>query len=182
MKTISIKESNNFICIGGIKRRNSDNIKTIMKKIKEIESQVHVQLLDAQKVAGFDHIEIAALNAFNIVKTGMGISNAITTETLLFASACDQIIKSVELLGASDNPDELVLIVFSTDSFYERAYLKISELIGIEDDSVLDLTPKKRRYLREIFNISELEMQVSGDEDNLMKLIIERGSLLRLKH
>ena len=63
----------------------------------------------------------------------------------------------------------------------EKIYHQISELIGIEDDSVLNLTHEKKKNLIEVFKITDLEIQSANDSDSLSKLIIEKGALLRLK-
>ena len=93
MKSISIKDFSNYICVGGVRRVSANNIKSIMNHIKEIKS-AEIQLFNAKNISSFDHLIISTINALNAFKSNSRISNSTMTETMLFASTQNQVIRN----------------------------------------------------------------------------------------
>ena len=77
-----------------------------------------------------------------------------------------------------------VALVFAENRLEaEGAFTGISSVIGVPDDSVLDVSGEKWDELKSVFGVSDKELgAVRGPaEEALMKLIVERGALLPLR-
>lgn len=118
----------------------------------------------------------------------MNISANLSVETLLYASAQRQIKKAVEMLGVKPFSTEIaVLVIGKTESLVETAIKKITHLLsGEPDDAVLELTDEKFRRIKDLFGISDLELEAqlirNGDKkEALISLIIEHVALLAIQ-
>ena len=78
----------------------------------------------------------------------------------------------------------VALLVFAESRVEaEGALTGISSVIGVPDDSVLEVSGEKRVELKSVFGVSDAELgAVRGPaEEALTKLIVERGALLPLR-
>ncbi len=75
--------------------------KTLVMMVSKASAPNVAQIVDAGRVAGRDHLFMAAVNAAKSTETGMAVSKSITVEALLYASAQDQITKALALLGVT---------------------------------------------------------------------------------
>jgi KEOPS complex subunit Cgi121 len=167
-RNVKIKDINNFF---GIVRRKAGD--------------AHVQFFDTKLIAGWEHLYFAALNALNAFKNKTNISKGVAVETLLYASAQRQIEKAVELLGIKpDSSQAAVFIVAETKQRAASTLKVVSRLMmGERDDSVLELTNGKVKGIKELFGISDLEMEAKLEKEGfekeaLIDLVIEHMALL----
>lgn len=176
-----VKDSRFFVAIGGFRLQVSDP-KTLVKLVGEIASPHAAQIVDAGRVAGRDHLWLAAVNAVRSTETGLALSKNITIEALLYASAQDQITKALDMLGVSAKTKVIALMVFSpSQAEAKSAYRKVSKLLGEEDDGVLELNDEKATILKKAYGISDAELDAAGGDKALGGLIVERGALLSLR-
>ena len=176
-----IKGSPLFVAIGGFCTSVGDP-KALVKAVSEATAPHVVQIMDAGKVAGCDHLFMAAVNAAKSTETGLAVSKSITVEAILYASAQDQITKALAMLGITAKSTTVALIVFAPSrTEAEKAYAKAAKLLEKEDDSVLEIDDSKVASLRKTYGIGELELRAAGGPASLGRLIVERGALLSLR-
>jgi len=182
--TARIKGSGWVVCIGGFRGVKVDDVDGLLGQLGTEVSPNIFQLFDADHVAGWEHIYFSAVNAVKAFETETAVSKSLAIEILLYASCQDQIAEAFTILGISPTNERVALLVMGKDAAeVEHAFKSASKLLGNEDDSVLHVYDKKFEELRQIFSISDIELQaVAGSkEDALIRLIIERGALLPVR-
>lgn len=143
-----IKGSPLFVAIGGFRAEVSDP-KALVKAVSDATAPHPVQIMDAGKIAGRDHLFMAAVNAAKSTETGLAVSKSITVEAILYGSAQDQITKALVLLGVTAKSTSVALMVFAPSrAEAEGAYRKAAKLLGKEDDNVLEINDAKAASLR----------------------------------
>ena len=177
-----IKGSPLFVAIGGFRVGGVVDPKALVRAVSEASAPYPAQILDAGRVAGRDHLFMAAVNAAKSTETGMAVSKSITVEALLYASAQDQITKALALLGVTAGGTMIALMVFAPSrGEAEKSYGKAARLLGEEDDGVLEIDDVKAASLRKTYGVGGEELEAAGGPGALGRLIVERGALLSLR-
>jgi KEOPS complex subunit Cgi121 len=177
-----IKDSQWFAAIGGFRVNGVKDPKALVRAISVAVAPHLAQIVDAEKVAGREHLFMAAVNAAKSTETGMAVSKSITVEALLYASAQDQITRALRMLGVSSKSTTIALIVFAqSQEAAELAYSKAAKYIGEEDDGVLEIDDLKMASLMDTFGVGDDELEAVGGPEALGRLIVERGALLSLR-
>jgi len=180
-----LEEFDVYVAIAGFKNVKVNNVEEFFESAKERLLGVEAQFFNAKLVAGWEHLYFAALNALTAFKNRVNISNSLAVETLLYASAQRQIRKAVELLGIKPETSQVaVLLLAKRRETIEKALKVISNLIrGERADEILELTKEKFKAIKELFGISDLELESKLAEEGLEKqalkdLVIEHVALL----
>jgi len=177
-----IKGSNWFVAIGGFRVAGVGDPRVLVRALGEAISPQLAQIVDAGRVAGRDHLYMAAVNATRSTETGLAVSKSITVEAMLYASTQDQITKALTRMGVKAGTRRIALMVFAHSQMEaEEAYKKAAKLLGTEDDSILEVDTEKAEALREAYCIGDEEIKAAGGPFALCGLIVERGSLLSLR-
>lgn len=178
-----------YIGITGVRNVKIEDVKSFLDSIRKKAEGVSVQLFDANLIAGHEHLYFAALNALRAFESDMNICKRLALETLLYASAQRRIKKAVELLGVKAGSSEVaVLVVAETEAEICETLKAISEFIQCKcDDKVIELSDKKVEAIKELFGISELELEAKlekrgFEKEALINLVIEHMALLATKH
>jgi KEOPS complex subunit Cgi121 len=179
---------NEKITIIGFRNVKIENINTFLETFRIENKNVQIQFFNAKYIASSEHLFFAALNALNSFDKKTNISNNLAVESLLYASAQRQITKAVKMLGIKQDSLEVAVLILTESISQKNEFLKlISNIIsGERDDSVLDLTDEKFRNIKQLFEISDLELeaklQKEGQEKQaLIDLVIEHMALLGTK-
>jgi len=179
---LDVKGSPWFVAIGGFRVKPIGDPKALVKAEGDAASPCQAQILDASKVAGREHLFLSAVNAAKSTETGLAVSKSITVETLLYASAQDQITKALAALGVKVKSTSVALMVFANSrADAEAGYGKAAVLLGEEDDGVLELDDEKAAALKKAYGIGDAELESAGGDRALGGLIVERGALLSLR-
>lgn len=155
---------------------------------KEEPLNVETQFFDAKFVATWQHLYFAVLNALTAFKNRENISKSLAMETMLYASAQRQISKAMKLLGIKPDSSEIaVLIIGEKPETIKTALLMVSKHANSNpDDTVLELSKEKAAIIKEIFEISSVEMKAIVKKGDLKRaltdLVIERMALLATQH
>ena len=180
-----IEGFNKYIGVTGIRDVRTEGVKSLLGNIRKKVKNVSVQLFDASLIAGPEHLYFAALNALKAYESDMNICKRLSLETLLYASARRQIKKALELLGVKNVSSEVaVLVVAETEAKVCEALEVISDIIqGERDDKIIELTDAKIEAIKELFGISELELEAElekrgFEKEALINLVIEHMALL----
>jgi KEOPS complex subunit Cgi121 len=174
-----------YIAITGfrnVKIEKADNFLKVIRKEKPQE--VDIQVFDANFVATWQHLYFAALNALKAFKNGENISRSVEMEIMLYASAQRQIRKALDVIGVKDDTKSIALVVVGENpEVVEYAITIVSkQIVGEQDDMVLELQNDKRKTIQKVFQISEIEINSivknTSQEKALTDLVIERVALL----
>lgn len=131
-----------------------------------------VQLLNADGIAGKEHVLHAARQATLAFKRGDNVAKDLGLEVCVRASAQRQISKALELLGLKEGLNNICAVVIGCD---EQVDKKLEELLGKRNDTLLDADAT---YLKGVYQISDEEIENSG---GITRVMIERTSLLVLE-
>lgn len=184
-KTVGI---NKHIIIVGFRHVKIKDTNDFLEHFRKEKMGAAVQFFDAKNVAGPQHMYFAALNALNAFDKNTTISNNLSVEALLYASAQRQIKKAVQMIGIKKDSSELaVLILTEKKDKITDCVSQVTEIVpGERDDSVLEVTDKKMEKIKKVFSISDLELKAMLKKEGLEKealtdLVIERMALLVTK-
>ncbi len=179
-----IREFERHVLITGLKNVEIDDVDGFLRLVRKQENAgVETQFFCPLHVATWQHLYFALLNALIAFRNGQQISKNLPMETMLFASAQNQIDKAVKILGLSPPISEIAVLIIN-----EKPEVLESMLAGIirqanarEDETILDLTGEKMRIIQGVFEISDRELEVVAErhsvKEALVDLIIERMAL-----
>lgn len=172
-----------YLIVEGFKNVKIKDIDDLFNSIGSRLKSSHIQILDANLIAGFEHIYFAVLNALKAFETGINISKNLEIEILLFASGQDQIKRAIEVLGVKQSSHKIAVVIVSDSREQALSTLNaISEIVGGEPDhSVIDLNKEKIPAIINAFKISREEIESSmrdSIEDAIKNVLIERAALL----
>jgi tRNA threonylcarbamoyladenosine modification (KEOPS) complex Cgi121 subunit len=170
--------------ISGFAGVSFEQAEQFLKKYRnEPSSTVDIQFFNADLIASSQHLKFAALNALEAFKGKMNISKNLAMEIMLYASVQRQIQKAIRNIGLNKNSQNVAVVIVGKDMVQVQLTLAvISSFFGVKpDESVLELTAQKQTAIKEVFQItdSEIEAVTKGDTAQaIIDLIIEREALL----
>jgi tRNA threonylcarbamoyladenosine modification (KEOPS) complex Cgi121 subunit len=182
-RAAEIKGSSWAVCIGGFSCAAGD-VNRLISSLDGVVPDRMFQLFDADMVAGWEHLYMAAVNAVKAYEMGGAVSKSLPVEVLLYASCSDQIKKAILTMGVTASTGKLALVVMAPSKVSaEEAYRRAARLLGVEDDGVLDVTDEKFERLKSAYGIGDGAIEaVGGDRlKALTSLIVERGALSLLR-
>jgi tRNA threonylcarbamoyladenosine modification (KEOPS) complex Cgi121 subunit len=154
----------------------------------EKPGQVNFQLFDARLVATWEHLYFAAINALMAFRGKRNISKSVAVETLLYASAQNQIQKAMRLLGVKLGSSDIAVLIVAEQSEPVQSMLSvISENVGRKrDDRVLELSEEKSDSIRRFFRVSDNQLRAvkrgASLERALVDLVIEQVALVSVRN
>lgn len=139
-----------------------------------------VQLLNADGIAGREHILHAAQQAIYAFKRNENISKDLGLEICVRASAQRQISKALQILGLKEGLNNICVVVVGCDNSVDKENDNsvdkgLELLLGKRDDTLLKADTF---HLKDLYQISDEEIENSG---NITRVMIERTSLLVLE-
>ncbi|UCE28659.1 MAG: hypothetical protein JSV85_05115 [Candidatus Bathyarchaeota archaeon] len=180
-----VEDFGKYIALAGFRDAKITDAKSFFSQIRKMTRDVQIQFLNADLIAGWEHLYFAVLNAMKAFESKLNISNSLAIETLLYASSQRQINKAVNLLGIkNESPRVAVLVMADTERGANAVLETVSQMMpGERDDSVFRLTDEKVAGIRKLFSISDLEFEAKLERKGLEKealvdLVIEHGALL----
>ena len=180
-----LEDFDQYLVIAGFKNVQINNADAFFKAIRKKTHNACVQFFDAISIAGPEHLRFAALNSLNAFKNKLKISSSLAMETLLYASAQNQINNAINLLGIRPNSRQVAVLIMAESKGKASGILDtVSKLLpGKRDDSVIELSGKKVDGLKKLFRISNLEMEAKTErkgteKEALLDLVIEHMALL----
>ncbi|MHC1566921.1 MAG: KEOPS complex subunit Cgi121 [Candidatus Syntropharchaeia archaeon] len=141
-----------------------------LRKISEREGVV-IQALDADKLAGEDHVRAAVSKAKRSMEEGKNISGDLGMEILLYAAGRRQINKALEI-GVSEGKNNVAIVILGSSP---SAISEVEKMV--RKKSVLPYNDSKKKKIMEFFGITEEEIGAVGEE-KIPKLVLERVALL----
>ena len=153
-----------------------ENKELFLKKIKEIKEistgkNLAIQALDADKLAGKNHLTFAIEKALESLKKGTNVANDLAKEIMLYAAGTRQINRAVKI-GVHDGFNNIVIVAVGD-------MIDLSAFYEITPHTVLEYSVSKKSTLMDIFNITEEEIEASG-ADRIPELVLERVALVNV--
>jgi KEOPS complex subunit Cgi121 len=147
------------------------DIEIFLTKIKEISKgkDTVILALDADKLAGKEHLMFAIEKAMKSFKTGRNIANDLGKEIMLYAAGTRQINRAM-IIGVHNGNNNIALVAIGDD-------VDLSLFEEITRKHVLQYEGSKNRALVEIFNITDEEIKIVGVE-RIPELVLERVALV----
>ncbi len=148
-----------------------EDTEKFLQKLKKIskEQNIAIQALDADRLAGEEHIRFAVEKAINSFKTGKNIANDLAKEIMLYAAGTRQISRAMKL-GVHSGKNNIALVAIGEAP-------ELSAFNEITSQPVLQYSESKKEALMDIFNITEEEIEAVGIE-KLPELVLERVALV----
>ena len=148
-----------------------DNVEDFLGKLKKIsnEQNITIQALDADKLAGGEHVRFAMQKAVNAFMGGTNIANDLAKEILLYASGTRQISKAMKL-GIHKGQNNIVLVAIGENP-------DLSSFDEIIKKPVLQYDESKKGAIMQAFNITIEEIEAVGEE-KIPELVLERVALV----
>lgn len=166
----------------GISETQIYDVEDVLRQIKRLakEKGVILQLVDANRVTGKEHLELASYHAKKAFQQNSQISNSIEIETLLYATGQRQIDKALTLMGITPKTKNVAAVVLFPPVKPTNLSELFQEIIGLlkgkQSKKVFNLTSEKERTLIQLFDITSEELRTGSTHD----LIIERMGMLEL--
>lgn len=159
------------IQIAGFKSNIAD-FGNLMKDINKISKNCTVQLINADGIAGYEHILHATVHAIKAFERDENIAKDLGLEICVRASAQRQISKALSILGIKEG--EMNICAVAVDCS-ENILDKLETILDKREDNVLK---PDETLLKDIYDISEGEIKTACGISNVM---IERTSILILE-
>ena len=129
-----------------------------------------IQLLDARRVCGCDHLLAAYEHAERAMREGINVAKSLAVEFVLYASGERQINEAIAKMGIREDTTEFAVALFGGDP------ARALEALGLtRDDTVLSATPVKLRS----FGLSDREL-ATVPPVRQADLVLERVALVDL--
>ena len=128
-----------------------------------------VVLFDAEKIAGFAHIESAVAHAKRSFAEGKQIARSLSMEILVYASGQRQC-SLASKFGLHNGENKVYVLILDGDE--EKAAALVREIVS----ECEPFAPNKEKLKAE-FGITDAEMEAAG-ENRIEELVIERVALV----
>jgi KEOPS complex subunit Cgi121 len=173
VEKITILEGNEEfnIEIGGFESTIIDS-KRIIRDLNKFNNNCIVQLMDANGIAGKEHVIHAIIHAIKSFNRHENISKDLGLEVCVRTSGQRQISKAIKMIGISNGKINVCTVAINCENNIMEV---LENVLGERNDKVLEANDDK---LKEIYNISDIESETAG---NLTKLLMEKTALLILE-
>ena len=183
---LDLSKDGKFVAVSAFKTPPGKDPLEILRDVRTAFPDVDIQFFDGRRIAGKEHLEIAAINALQAFKAGINIARSRAMEALLYASAQRQIDVAISRLGVTRDSKIVGLVAFSdTRDCVEVIEHRIIESLGTKTNEALldEWSESKAREIMHLYGIepSELEaIKMPNQEINgaIRKAVIERVALL----
>jgi len=183
---LDLSKDGKFVALSAFKTPQTKDPTDILSRVRISAPEVDVQFFDGERIAGKEHLEIAAINALHAFKAGTNIARSRAMETLLYASAQRQIDVAISRLGVTRDSKIVGVVAFSdTRDCVEAIEHRIAESAGTKmDETLLDeWSESKLTEIVELYGIEAVELEAIKMPDQeineaVKKAVIERVALL----
>ncbi|RZN37239.1 MAG: hypothetical protein EFT35_06460 [Methanophagales archaeon ANME-1-THS] len=176
-------EFNCTILAGNLWISTVDDFLSALKAIAHTY-RVTIQALDANLLAGEEHLQAAVQKALRALKRKKTITSDLGMEILLYASGRRQIERALEMgVRAGEHKVAVVIVDETGAKDLEVVAEEVRRKIGIAEislqdwESDLEKDAHKRERIKDFFSISRDELSAVG-EQKLKMLVLERVALV----
>ncbi len=159
------------IQIAGFKS-NIRDFGNLMNDINKISKNCTVQLLNADRIAGNEHIRHATVHAIKAFERNENIAKDLGLEICVRTSAQRQISKALSILGIKEGEMDICAVAVGCS---ENIMNELGIILDKRDDDVLK---PDENLLKKIYDVSDAEIETAKGISNVM---VERTTLLILE-
>lgn len=187
------QESNCKIIVGKVGISNVDDFLSSLKNIAH-EYDVTIQAMNAELIAGGEHIISAVKKAIRATERKRSIASDLGLEILLYAAGRRQIERALAIgVSKSEGEKRVAIVIVDASASGERDLEVVAEEVkretmmaeepvqelelGLELGLGLEHNEDKKEKLKRFFEISEDELKAVG-ESKLKQLVLERVAML----
>jgi tRNA threonylcarbamoyladenosine modification (KEOPS) complex Cgi121 subunit len=183
---VDLSEDGRFAVVSAFTVPSAMDPSLTLKELRTAILGSEIQFFDGARIAGKEHLEIAAINASHAFKTGISISRSLAMETLLYASAQRQIDAAIAKVGVTRDSKTVGFVAFSETENDARILAdRIAQFVGTElNEGLLDQWSEERvDSMTELYGISPTELKAIRMPDQeaeraIKKAVAERVALL----
>ncbi|HJH27195.1 MAG TPA: KEOPS complex component [Methanophagales archaeon] len=187
------QELNCKLIAGKVRVSNVDDFLAVLKTIAH-KYDVTIQAMNAELIAGEEHIKSAVKKALRAVGRNRNITNDLSLEILLYAAGRRQIERALAM-GVSESEGEsaknVAIVIVDAYAYTSASRGKnldmvaeeVKREIGMIEEPVQELelglehNEDKKEKLKRFFEISDDELKAVG-ESKLKQLVLERVAML----
>jgi len=175
------------IIVGKVGISNVDDFLASLKNIAR-KYDVTIQAMDAELIAGEEHINSAVKKALRAVDRNRNITNDLGLEILLYAAGRRQIERALAMgVSKSEGAKRVAIVIVDAAASREKDLEGVAEevkrKIGIQEEPISELELEleykgdKKEGIMKFFDITEAELKAVG-ESKLKQLVLERVAML----
>ena len=139
------------------------------------DSGAIIQAINAENIAGREHIDYAVKKATKSFENGKNIAKDLGLEILLYIGARRHIQKALTM-GVREGAMNVLFIVVGEEVQVKKALGMLSKMIGVRPE-VIEYNESKRSCIMEAFDITDREVDAAGGHEKIPKLVLERVAL-----
>jgi KEOPS complex subunit Cgi121 len=183
---IDLSEDQRFVVVSAFRVPKDMDPSGALRELRSAIPGSEIQFFDGGRVAGKEHLEIAAINALHAYKSGIGISRSLAMETLLYASAQRQIDAAITRIGVNQDSKVVGFVAFSETG--EAALVledKIAQIAEVElnEELLEEWSEEKTRKIVTLYGISATELEAvkmprQEIHEAIKRAVVERVALL----
>ncbi|MCD6457183.1 MAG: hypothetical protein J7K81_10430 [Methanophagales archaeon] len=181
------QELNCKIIAGKVRVSNVDDFLAVLKTIAH-KYDVTIQAMNAELIAGEEHIKSAVKKALRAVGRNRNITNDPGLEILLYAAGRRQIERALAMgVSVSEGEKRVAIVIVDASARAQRGKdlevvaEEVKRKIGIQEEPISELELKynedKKKEMKKFFDITEAELKAVG-EKKLKMLVLERVAML----
>ncbi|NQE04514.1 Regulatory protein Cgi121 [ANME-1 cluster archaeon GoMg1] len=183
------RELNCKLIAGKVRVSNVDDFLAVLKTIAH-KYDVTIQAMNAELIAGEEHIKSAVKKALRAVERNRNITNDLSLEILLYAAGRRQIERALAMgVSKSEGENAKTVAIVIVDTYTSASGGKDLDMVAGEvkkatmmveepvQELELEHNEDKKEKLKQFFEISEDELKAVG-ESKLKQLVLERVAML----
>ena len=179
------QELNCKLIAGKVRVSNVDDFLAVLKTVAH-KYDVTIQAMNAELIAGEEHIKSAVKKALRAVGRNRNITNDLGLEILLYAAGRRQIERALAMgVSKSEGEKRVAIVIVDASARGEKDLEVVAEevkrKIGLQEEPISELELEykgdKKEGIKKFFDITEAELKAVG-ESKLKKLVLERVARL----
>ncbi|MCP8321346.1 MAG: hypothetical protein H3Z52_10475 [archaeon] len=164
----------------GMKGVIIDDPEQFLGRLKDKFSNLIIQALDANFIAGFEHLKMILQQSWVAFNRGISYTKKLDLEIIVRLACDSQIARALKTLGLKSGKMDIALIAIGEMKHLKLFAENIKDL-GEISDYIIKLNPSKERFLIKHHNISDELIKATITEKNKLAAILsERANLLRI--
>ena len=156
------------IQIAGFKSDLTD-FKLVMGELTKRYPDCVIQLMDADAVAGIEHVLHSTIHAIKSFSRNENIASDMGLEICVRTSGQRQISQAIRMLGIRNGKINVCVVAVDCQP---NIMENLVDILGFRDDSVLEPDTNK---LKSIYKISDTQLETNPD---ITKILMEKTALL----
>jgi len=173
-----IKVADEHILLAGISNLQIHDVTAFLREIRSVNKHVAVQAVNADLVAGMQHVMGVLYQSVEAKKRHILLSKRMEIDILLRLACTDQIDKALTNVGIKEGRNNVLVIAVGRINSLKMLRKYITENYG-SDDNVLAPSKRRLKTISALHGIGKVELDALVNNSNkLSSLLVELASLL----